>query len=92
MPPNRTVFCPFLPTSRPRLRRSGRTFRTEETVEKATIRPEVSADRAKPREALDRRYGKIGISAVAATVRYQGDARTAPPAQDEDRDAADKAA
>ena len=26
---------------------------------------------------LDRRYQKIGISAVAAAVRYQGDARSA---------------
>jgi hypothetical protein len=25
--------------------------------------------------ALDRRYGKIGISAVAAAVRYQGSAK-----------------
>lgn len=25
--------------------------------------------------ALDRRYGAIGISAVAAAVRYQGDAK-----------------
>ena len=27
--------------------------------------------------SLDRRYGQIGISAVAAAVRYQGDAKNA---------------
>lgn len=35
------------------------------------------------RSELDHRYGRIGISAVAAAVRYQGDARNpvyAPPA------------
>jgi hypothetical protein len=40
-------------------------------------------------EALDGRYGKIGISAVAAAVRYQSDAKNpayAPTAmQDDDR-------
>lgn len=29
------------------------------------------------REELDRRYHKIGISAVAAAVRYQGDTKDA---------------
>ena len=33
--------------------------------------PEQRRDRA----ALDARFGKIGISAVAAAVRYQGDAK-----------------
>jgi hypothetical protein len=48
---------------------------------------DVAADKAKKtaqndearfateRTALDRRYGKIGISAVAAAVRYQGAAK-----------------
>ncbi len=61
-------------------------------MEKATNRSEGYAGRAKPREALDRRYGEIGISAVAAAVRYQGGERTAPRAPDDDRDAAGKAA
>jgi hypothetical protein len=34
------------------------------------------ADLAKE-TALDRRYGAIGISAVAAAARYQGDAKNA---------------
>ncbi|HVU43072.1 MAG TPA: hypothetical protein VHD86_18660 [Xanthobacteraceae bacterium] len=39
---------------------------------------DVAADKAKKtaqNTALDRRYGKIGISAVAAAVRYQGAAK-----------------
>jgi hypothetical protein len=42
------------------------------------------------RSDLDRRYGQIGISAVAAAVRYQGEARNpvhAPPARKPDQDA-----
>ena len=37
---------------------------------------------------LEVRYGKIGISAVAAAMRYQGDAKEAarvPPARQPDR-------
>lgn len=39
---------------------------------------DVAADKTKKtvqNTALDRRYGKIGISAVAAAVRYQGAAK-----------------
>jgi hypothetical protein len=32
----------------------------------------VSGDSSPARPALDARYGQIGISAVAAAVRYQG--------------------
>ena len=35
----------------------------------------ASADERRHRAALDARYGKIGISAVAAAVRYQGEAK-----------------
>ena len=45
----------------------------EDTVEKRTFLSEGYADRANGRERLDHRYGEIGISAVAAAVRYQGD-------------------
>jgi len=50
-------------------------------VEKYTILSEGYVGRgylghAKAREELDRRYRKIGISAVAAAVRYHGEAKT----------------
>ena len=49
--------------------------------------------RGKPREALDRQYGEIGISAVAAAMRYQGDHTSAAPKQQGDhQDDADQAA
>jgi hypothetical protein len=48
----------------------------EETVEKRTFLSEGYASRGYGREELDRRYGDIGISAVAAAMRYQGDAKT----------------
>ena len=54
-------------------------------MEKRTFLSEGYADRA--RERLDRRYGEIGISAVAAAVRYQGDIKaTAGARDDDDRD------
>lgn len=34
-----------------------------------------TTERRRPRDVLDQRYGAIGISAVAAAVRYQGDAK-----------------
>lgn len=34
-----------------------------------------SSDRRRERTELDARYGKIGISAVAAAVRYRGDSK-----------------
>ena len=57
----------------------------EDTVEKTTFLSDSYADWAKVREELTRRYRAIGISAVAAAVRYQGEARTAAPARDEDQ-------
>ena len=42
-------------------------------MEKRTFLSEGYGDRANGREQLDRRYGEIGISAVAAAMRYQGD-------------------
>jgi hypothetical protein len=47
----------------------------EETVEKFTILSEGYASDARARENLDRRYREIGIPAVAAAVRYQGEAK-----------------
>jgi hypothetical protein len=46
-------------------------------VRKRTFLSEGYVSPAKEREELDRRYHKIGISAVAAAVRYQGDTKTA---------------
>ena len=46
-------------------------------MRKRTFLSEGYVSPAKEREELDRRYRKIGISAVAAAVRYQGDSRNA---------------
>lgn len=68
------------------------TLRTEDTVEKRTFLSEGYADRASGRERLDRRYGAIGISAVAAAVRYQGESKADAGARDDDRVSARTAA
>jgi hypothetical protein len=60
------------------------TFKTEDKVEKHTFLSEGYANRAREREGLHGRYRKIGISAVAAAVRYQGNAATVQ-ARDDDR-------
>jgi hypothetical protein len=39
-----------------------------------------TTERRRPGDMLDQRYGAIGISAVAAAVRYQSDAKDVPPA------------
>ena len=57
---------------------------TEDTVKKRTFLSEGYAERASGRERLDRRYGEIGISAVAAAVRYQGEVKAAGNARDDD--------
>jgi hypothetical protein len=67
-------------------------FRTEDTVEKRTFLSEGYADRASGRERLDRRYGAIGISAVAAAVRYQGESKADAGARDDDQVSAKTAA
>jgi hypothetical protein len=53
-------------------------------VEKRTFLSEGYVDRTSGRERLDRRYGDIGISAVAAAVRYQGETKADPGARDDD--------
>jgi hypothetical protein len=56
--------------------------------------PRPRAEQRRERAELDARYGKIGISAVAAAVRYQSDSRnpayapTAHHPHDRDEDAA----
>jgi hypothetical protein len=44
------------------------------------------------REPLDRCYHKIGISAVAAAVRYQGETKTPTRSRDDDQVRAETAA
>jgi hypothetical protein len=66
--------------------------RTEETVEKRTFLSEGYADRASGRERLDRRWGAIGISAVAAAVRYQGESKADAGTGDDDTRARAKSA
>jgi hypothetical protein len=61
-------------------------------VEKVTILSEGYASRAHGREPLDRRYHEIGISAVAAAVRYQGETKTPTRNRDDDQVRADTAA
>jgi hypothetical protein len=61
-------------------------------VEKRTFLSEGYADRASCRERLDRRYGEIGISAVAAAVRYQGESKAAADGRDDDQVSAKSAA
>ena len=62
-------------------------------MDKGSQRSEGQANRGKPREALDRQYGEIGISAVAAAMRYQGDHTSAAQKQQGDhQDDADQAA
>ena len=92
MPPNRTFFCPFPPTSGPRFGGGGWEFRTEDAVEKRTFLSDGYAVRQNGREALDRRYGEIGISAVAAAVRYQGATQQTARTRDDDRARAEPAA
>jgi hypothetical protein len=93
MPPNRAVFSPFPPTLQPRLRPvTDGTFTTEDTVQKRTILSEGYAGRADGREELGRRYQAIGISAVAAAVRYQGGAKPAAAVRDDDQARTDPAA
>jgi hypothetical protein len=65
---------------------------TEDTVEKRTFLSEGYVDRASGRERLDRRYGEIGISAVAAAVRYQGASKADAGARDDDDRASAKSA
>ena len=61
-------------------------------MEKVTILSDAYASRTNGREALDRRYYKIGISAVAAAVRYQGETKASTDGHDEYQVRADSAA
>ena len=54
-------------------------------MEKRTFLSEGYADRRSGRERLDRRYGEIGISAVAAAVRYQGEIKAQAEVRDDDQ-------
>jgi len=60
-------------------------------VQRKTILSDAHSWTALAREALDERYGAIGISAVAAAVRYLGEPK-APERTHDDQDKANKAA
>ncbi|MCZ7660830.1 MAG: hypothetical protein M5U07_24780 [Xanthobacteraceae bacterium] len=45
------------------------------TPERPEAKPRASSEQRRERTELDARYGKIGISAVAAAVRYKSDSR-----------------
>lgn len=49
--------------------------RAKKTGKKAVQKADDPAKRSDRDTALDRRYGEIGISAVAAAARYQGGGR-----------------
>jgi hypothetical protein len=61
-------------------------------VEKRTFLSDAYEDLALGRERLDRRYGDIGISAVAAAVRYQGASKAEADARDDDMQVSAKSA
>ena len=61
-------------------------------MEKRTFLSEGYASSAYGREDLDRRYQAIGISAVAAAVRYQGGPKRGPDARDDDHVPSESAA
>lgn len=45
------------------------------TPKRPEAKPRASSEQRRERTELDARYGKIGISAVAAAVRYKSDSR-----------------
>jgi hypothetical protein len=51
------------------------TTKTAKKVKKTAEQTGKTSASANERTSLDCRYGKIGISAVAAAVRYQGTAK-----------------
>lgn len=53
--------------------------------------PRPTSEQRRERSELDARYGKIGISAVAAAVRYQSQQRN-PAAAEPHRDQTDESA
>ena len=60
-------------------------------MDKRTFLSEGYVSRVKEREELDRQYNKIGISAVAAAVRFQGNTKIAEPRDDDRFEAASAA-
>ena len=64
----------------------------EGRVEKSEVFSGGYEGRRKPRVDLDQRYGEIGISAVAAAVRYHGTAKQAAGTCQDGEGAAEQAA
>jgi hypothetical protein len=66
-----------------------RTKRTENVMAQKNAAETQRETRSSERPNLDRQYGNIGISAVAAAVRYQGESKdlsyAAPAPKSDDR-------
>jgi hypothetical protein len=73
------------------LRFGGTLRRRREEVEKFGVFAGGYQGRSDGRVNLGEQYGEIGISAVAAAVRYQGPTRNAAYARDDGHDAAEQA-
>ena len=78
LPRSNTIIRPFPPRSTINLLGNGTFELVEEMMTVATgVKPQQEANQRQPerREDLGIRYGAIGISAVAAAVRYAGAAK-----------------
>ena len=78
LPRSNTIVRPFPPRSKINLPGNGTFELVEEMMTVATgAKPQQEANQRQPerREDLGIRYGAIGISAVAAAVRYAGDGK-----------------
>lgn len=91
MPCNRAFSCAFPPRSGERFGFGGDIAETEGSVEKSEVFSGGYEGRANSRIDLGERYGQIGISAVAAAVRYQGEASNAAYARNDKHDATEQA-
>lgn len=69
------VYASMITTSKQRERGLRMTNATAGTAKKTVQKTDRTVKRAGEGAALAQRYGQIGISAVAAAVRYQGAAK-----------------
>lgn len=84
MPRNRAISCAFLPRSWRSLRPGGHN-KEEGKVPKSGVLSGGYEGRRKARIDLGQRYGEIGISAVAAAVRYQGEPQQTAETPDDEQ-------
>src|SRR5712691_8185575 len=83
MPRNRAFSCAFPPRSGARFVVAGTARKRRDKVDKSEVFSGGYEGRAESRVDLGERYRRIGISAVAAAVRYQGEARNAAYARND---------